>query len=284
MNLKKFNPTRLDIILENVRFKIIDIDKGEFEQSFPRHMHPFYELHYITGGKGFLVLDGEEYSLSEGDVFITAPKVYHAQLTDSADYMKEYHMAFEISESTKSVFDNIFNIFADTGFHIGKDTYGVGTLFELLEKENDSRERGFLSAMNSIAGLILLNTFRNFMPRKEASSESRVVADNRQLVLDEAFLYSYKDITLDDLAARLHLDVRQTQRIIKQKYGMNFVDMRTHMRLSAAQNMIRAGERTLSEISEMCGFANYAHFINVFKKKFGVSPSKYKKSILGHKE
>ena len=129
-----------------------------------------------------------------------------------------------------------------------------------------------------------MNTFRNFLPKKESPSSNQVVPDNRQLVLDEAFLYSYKDISLDDLAARLYLDVRQTQRIIKQKYGMNFVDMRTHMRLSAAQNMIRTGQGTLSEISEMCGFANYAHFINVFKKKFGVSPSKYKKSVLGQKE
>ena len=170
--------------------------------------------------------------------------------------MKEYHMAFEISESTKTVFENIFNIFADTGSHIVKDTCGVGTLFELLEKENDLKEVGFLSAINSIICLILLNTFRNFLPKKESPSSNQVVPDNRQLVLDEAFLYSYKDISLDDLAARLYLDVRQTQRIIKQKYGMNFVDMRTHMRLSAAQNMIRTGQGTLSEISEMCGFAN----------------------------
>ena len=279
MNLKKFNPTRLDVTVENVGFKVIDIDKGEFEESFPRHMHPFYELHYIIGGKGRLILDGEEYPLTCGDVFITAPKIYHAQLTDSADYMKEYHIAFEISDSSKAVFNDNFNIFADTGFHIGKDTCGVGVLFELLEKENDSREVGFLSAINSIIGLILLNTFRNFLPKKESASGDRIVSDNRQLVLDEAFLYSYKDITLDDLAGRLHLDVRQTQRIIKQKYGMNFVDLRTHMRLSAAQNMICAQQGTLSEIAEKCGFANYAHFINVFKKKFGVSPSKYKKSI-----
>ena len=108
MNLKKFNPTRLDVTLENIVFRIIDIDKGEFEQSFPRHMHPFYELHYIIGGKGWLLLDGEEYSLSCGDIFITAPKVYHAQLTDSADYMREYHIAFEISDSTKTVFDDVF--------------------------------------------------------------------------------------------------------------------------------------------------------------------------------
>ena len=283
MNLKKFSTTRLDITLENVCFRIIDIDKGEFEESFPKHMHPFYELHYIIGGEGRLLLDRAEHALSDGDIFMTAPKVNHAQLTSPDNHMKEYHIAFEVSDNSKISSGIVFDIFNGIDFYIAKDRREVGRLFELLEAENDSKESGYLSAITSILSLILLNVFRSFIPKKVLFQDNNSAPDNRQLILDEAFLYSYKDLTLRSLASLLHLDIRQTQRIIKQKYGMNFVELRTHTRLSAAQNMIRMGNLSLSETAERCGFSNYAHFTSVFKKKFGVSPSEYKKMIIGGK-
>ena len=278
MNLKKFKLVRLDVTLEKINFKIIDIDRGKFEQSFPRHMHPFYELHYIIGGKGRLLIDKEEYRLSEGDVFMTAPKIYHAQITDPNDYMEEYHIAFDISANSDFGKDALGYIFRDNAFYIAKDKFNVKQLFGLLENENESMETGYISAMTSIISLILLNTSRNFVQIKSNWQTKQLSADNRQLVLDEAFLYSYRDLTLHSLAEILHLDTRQTQRIIRQKYGMSFVELRTRMRLSVAQDMMRSGNASLSEIAEKCGFSSYAYFTKVFKKRFGMPPGQYRKN------
>ena len=52
MNLKKFNPTRLDVTVENVGFKIIDIDKGEFEESFQDICTRFMSFTILLAEKG----------------------------------------------------------------------------------------------------------------------------------------------------------------------------------------------------------------------------------------
>ena len=281
MSFQGFNQFKFDFAFENVQVRTVDSKRDVFKSAFPRHMHPFYELHYIIGGKGTLVLDNEKYELSAGDLFFTAPKVYHAQLTDVSDNMEEYHFAFELIQGKNANTSEIVKFFQKTNFYICKDKCGIGALFAEIEKETTLQQAGFSSVVRALLQTILLKTARNYFQERTAAENKNISEERRQLILDEAFLYSYKDVTLQSLSELLYLDVRQIQRIIYKKYGMSFVQLRTHARLSAAQNMICNGEGTLLEIAGKCGYENYAYFTKIFKEKFGVLPSEYKKT---HKE
>lgn len=281
MSFKGFNQFQFDFMLENMRIRTVDAKRERFKNPFPRHMHPFYELHYIIKGKGTLVLDDEQYELSAGHLFFTAPKVYHAQLTDIEDNMEEYHFAFEILQNDKVKIGEIGKFFKQTDFYICKDTCNIKSLFEEIERETNLQQIGFSSVVCAFLQTILLKTARNYFQERNETANKNILEERRQLVLDEAFLYSYKDVTLQSLSDFLHLDVRQIQRIIYKKYGMSFVQLRMHSRLSAAQNMIANNEGTLLQIAERCGYENYAYFAKIFKEKFGVLPSEYKKL---HKE
>ena len=47
-------------------------------------------------------------------------------------------------------------------------------------------------------------------------------------------------------------------------------------RFKAAAEAIKAGEKSLSDIAEQCGFGSYSYFSKAFKKHFGVSPKEYR--------
>ena len=49
------------------------------------------------------------------------------------------------------------------------------------------------------------------------------------------------------------------------------------IRLKRAATLLKTGQHSITEISEMTGFSDVKYFREVFKKHFNVSPSKYSK-------
>ena len=270
---------RMNFLFGDVSIKAIDASHGVFIRSFPRHMHSFYELHYITGGQGRLILDDGEYGLSKGNLFLLAPKVHHAQLTDTSNCMEEYCFSFEVQPKKKKGDDPISSFFTDCDFYLCRDSRGIETAFAELELELKNREMGFMIAIQSLLERIMLLTVRNFLYHASEMPTHRAVPDDRRsLLMDEAFLYAYQTLTLEGLADILNLSPRHTERLISKKYGTSFEKLRMQSRLNAAMNMIGNKEKRLSEIAEECGFSSYTHFSRDFKKAYGMSPSEYQKA------
>lgn len=121
-------------------------------------------------------------------------------------------------------------------------------------------------------------TVRSFLAKSsEISATKTIPYDRRSLLMDEAFLFSYKALTLDSLSVLLNLSKRHTERLIYEKYGTSFIKIRTQSRLNAAMNMLADEYLKLSEIAKKCGFSSCIHFLNTFKEVYGVAPSEYRK-------
>lgn len=279
MNCKKnIRDLKLNFYLDNMHIRAIDSNHGVFLHSFAKHMHSFYELHYIVSGHGWLILDNEEYELEQGQLFLLAPKVYHAQYTDAKNPMEEYHFSFEIYYEKSAKESEIGNVFTTSDFHICKDTHHIELLFRELEAELNNCEIGYQTALQLIFEKILLSTARNFSNRSVKTTVADVLPDDkRSLFMDEAFLYSCQNITLEGLAALLNLSPRHTERLIRKKYGTTFIKYRTQSRLNAAVNMMTYTDLKLSEIAERSGFSSYLHFKKQFQKTFGIAPSFYRR-------
>jgi len=62
--------------------------------------------------------------------------------------------------------------------------------------------------------------------------------------------------------------VKELTGMTPQKYFMEY-------RLERAEELLREGKYSITEISEMTGFVNASHFSTKFKKKYGTAPSRY---------
>ena len=74
-----------------------------------------------------------------------------------------------------------------------------------------------------------------------------------------------------DIASALYVSREYLSRSFSRETGMRLGEYLTERRVGAAKEMILKGTSP-DEAAEVCGFGNYSYFINVFRKKTGVTP------------
>lgn len=268
--------------IENAKFKIIRSNHDVFKKSFKKHFHSFYELHYITGGHGLLILDEQKFELKKGCVYLTGPRQNHTQITDPNNLMEEFHLSFDLELGKKH--NEMFSVLSETKLWIGYDKYNILDNFLEIENELYYKRPGWILAVETLFSRIIITAIRNISPECVKNENTAVPGDRRLRLIDDAFIYSYKTITLSSLSVLLGLSERQVQRLIKSKYGINFSSMRHQIRMNAAVDMLdNEPDLSIKEISEKTGFETEFYFSKKFKEFFGISPAQYIKQIKEHK-
>lgn len=83
-------------------------------------------------------------------------------------------------------------------------------------------------------------------------------------------------LSLDELAERLNISVRQLERLFKGSTGQSPQAYARGIRLRMAAWMLTRSKRTISAIASTCGFSDASHMGREFRSEFGVSPSAWR--------
>jgi len=86
-----------------------------------------------------------------------------------------------------------------------------------------------------------------------------------------------QEITLEQIAASLHVNRNYLSQLFKKVTGEPFVTYFNKYRIQKAKELIRTGKYMVYEISEMVGFRNSTYFSQVFKSITGYSPSEFER-------
>lgn len=104
------------------------------------------------------------------------------------------------------------------------------------------------------------------------------LADAQDFILEESFLYDYPTLTLEQLADRLGLSVRQTQRLLQERHGQTFLQKRSSARISASEILLAYTDKSIEEIALEVGYSSSEHFSGAFRAFHGMSPRQYRKT------
>ena len=74
--------------------------------NFPLHWHNFFELEIVLEGHAVQILNGKEYKISRGSVYILSPTDYH-KVTISSDKILLWNVMFDESMLT---FKNLYEL------------------------------------------------------------------------------------------------------------------------------------------------------------------------------
>lgn len=88
---------------------------------------------------------------------------------------------------------------------------------------------------------------------------------------------SLSDLNSEMLAEKICLSKSQLNRKVKSITGMNTAAYIKQSRLGHAQILLRNPDKSIGDIVLMCGFESASYFTKLFKEKFGMTPSEYKK-------
>lgn len=121
-------------------------------------------------------------------------------------------------------------------------------------------------------GFSLLATQNN----KNADDRYRNIANNIMTYLKEHYS---EELTLDSVADQFHMSRTYISRLLKLYANQSFLKILIDIRMDVARKMIMEDKYKMYEIAERVGYNDFSYFIQAFKKKYGVTPNEYRKTM-----
>jgi two-component system response regulator YesN len=91
--------------------------------------------------------------------------------------------------------------------------------------------------------------------------------------------YGNSEISINEVCSYLHLSTTYFSFIFKKETKTTFVNYLTQVRMEASKELLRTTSLKAFEIAEKVGYSEPNYFSYSFKKKFGVSPSEYRRGV-----
>lgn len=294
----------MDILLYNSdimkEFKILDfagiefpfwISKGKHTKSFIPHTHNFIELEIIIDGSADHIVEGKTYKIKKGDVLIIMPSFVHE--LQNVQNLEHYNFKFDLEKlilletdiENLSGFQSLFIIqpfykyqrdYTSHMFLDDEQLFNVKMLCELINKEWMYKKDGYRWIIRSYFLSLITYLSRNFSPN--IANNSPKIND---IVKTVTFIHENlsQKITLSMLSKRACLSERQYTRIFNKMYGVSPIEYLINCRLILACRIMKNSDKSLMEISTICGFGDKVHFNRLFKKKHNITPGQYRKRL-----
>lgn len=145
---------------------------------------------------------------------------------------------------------------------------------------NDFNFYTYLEDFNSVEQIkdwfIQKSLSLNEIIRKERVNSSKVLVEKAKEYIKSN--YSDCDISVEKLCSNLHVSPTYFSTIFKKETNMSFVNYLTDIRLEEAVKLLNTTDDKTYIIATKIGYQEANYFSYVFKKKFGISPSRYRKN------
>lgn len=115
----------------------------------------------------------------------------------------------------------------------------------------------------------------SYIKRERINSSMMLIEKAKQYIKEN---YSDCDISVEKLCSKLHVSPTYFSTMFKKETGTSFVNYLTAARLEEAVKLLNTTDDKTYMIAEKVGYPEANYFSYVFKKQFGVSPSKYRKN------
>ena len=113
----------------------------------------------------------------------------------------------------------------------------------------------------------------------EVINTGKTISENE--IIKHALNYIHsnieKKITLEKVAAYIHISSNYLCYLFKETTGFKFCEYINICRINVAKDFLDNSSNSLEMISFECGFNSQSHFSTTFKKHVGVSPNEYRK-------
>jgi AraC family transcriptional regulator, L-rhamnose operon transcriptional activator RhaR len=257
------------------------------EESFDTviHSHDFWEIAYISEGRGLHLSGGSTTKVSKGDLFMIPIGVFHVFRPSSLDE-KEPLIVYNCiiaMEKLKSFLQS---------YPGGKE---LGNLLKLKEwKQYHDKSGRFFDLFQQMHFEYLAN-----LPGREAKiynglmelllffyceenrtyNESTKTENYMQEVLSIIHSDYHLPLRVKDLAAKMGIGERQFQRIFHMQTNMTFKDYLQGVRINNASRLLVNTNRKVIDIAASVGYRDLQYFNKLFKEKTGIPPSEYRRQM-----
>lgn len=251
------------------------------------HIHPEYEIVYISNGKGKRHIGDHISFYEDGDLIFLGPNLPHYGFTEDLvenhveivvqmreDFLGNDFLSYPEMENIQFLFQ-----LAHRGISFKNEIkHEVGRqLKEMLTMSPFERLLGLLRVLEMMA----TTTAFQILNATKVGFEVNPRDVNRLAAVFRHVESNFKEeISLNQAADLINMTVPAFCRYFKKTTNKTFTQFLNNYRISYACKLLSNEEISISEVSFESGFNNLSHFNKQFKKIVNCSPKEYRNNQL----
>jgi len=252
------------------------------------HCHDFCELVIVTQGGAMHWLEGREFPVTAGDVFLLQGNqrhyFYNRQNLDLINIMYDpekiglpenglrrmpgYCAMFMLEPTYRRQ-----HRFASR-LHLKRIPLAhVEALAEEMEHEGQEANPGYEVALRAKLLELLVYLSRAYTETDTTEAHALLRVGNVIGALENDFS---KEWTLDELTAIAHMSRSNLMRVFRKATGQTPIEYLLRLRIQKTMELLRNTDLSITEIAMEVGFNDSNYFTRQFRKIVGKSPSKFR--------
>ena len=261
-----------------------DMIRGFIQKNFTclTHRHEFYEINIITGGYGMHYIEEERFRVKKGQVFVIPPMVKHGYICGDGLDVFHLHIHPDYFKQNYNLLQKMEGFGVLFGFDARQIHTNFTTYIELSDEEFDKiYNENIISVCKFIHTYDLKNMIRAMSEATlliVALCESCARSLSLMSTKDRNFVESLSGkIKVDDLARVAKMSRTAYFNYFLKETGQTPAVYIMNKRLELACSRLKSTDRSIDDIATDVGFCERAHLIKCFKKRYGITPTEYRK-------
>ena len=255
----------------------------------PMHWHDHFEIALVLEGRGVFMFGRRPLEAEAGDVFFIDNTQPHVALADRGTPLRLLLILFrpeliaspgcrELDLGYLAPFSN-----ADGGSpRVAAGTRLAVELGALLRSlaaawtRHDPAERHVVDATLRLA-LALVNRDSDGGSPSDVARAAAGRRDQIRPVLAYVDGHCRESITLEDVAAIVHVSPSRVRHVFKEVTGVSFKEYVTQVRVAEAKRLLLGTDQSVADVAHAVSYTNINQFYKVFSRSCGVSPGEYRR-------
>lgn len=274
--------------------QLISVHYFEYTKDYKYHgeSHDFWENMYIDRGHAYVLCDGQEHLLSQGEIIFLPPNLFHNIWADELHPSNVFITSFTAQSGMMALLGNkIFTLSSRTKGLIRSVIQEGELAFELpmpnryclQEKEGNPFGSQQLMKMR-LEELMILLIRREMKHSSESTAQTTPLKsrfDNRiaEAVMDLLRKHVYGNLSMEEITQQLGYGKTYLSAVFKKVYGMSIMTCYTNLKIDEAKYLIRENTASITKISEMLGFNTPQYFSKRFRQIVKMAPKQYENSV-----
>lgn len=251
----------------------------------PMHWQDSVEIIYIKRGTGLVQVNFETYTAQAGDIFLVMPGHIHGLRNMARRTMEYENIIFDLDFLSGSMIDlcsqkywqPLANEKLKLPVYIGNEHELYEKIKNCLDDSDDLchlQPTGYELAVRGNLLRVFSLLFRQATVNETYDSKHMQKLKTVLTIIEENYT---KKLNVEEVASQCGYSASHFMRWFKEMTGSGFAAYLIEYRLGKAAQELKETSDTVLEIAERNGFDNLSNFNRLFKKKFEVTPSQFRK-------
>lgn len=260
---------------EDIPFKLFTFEGKDGNYIRNKHWHRSIEIFALFEGELKFFINEKEYPLKPGEFMLVNSNEVHSVLSPRAN--QTVVLQIPLATFEKYYTDERFIYFSHSSRLQDEE---VMKLIEEMYRVYMEKACGYELKVQSqfyMLVYLLVSKYRKMEVNPELVRSNRKL--NRLSAITDYMKDNYaKELSLESLAKTFGYSPTYLSRMFQKYAQTNYKSYLDNIRLEKAVQELENGERTIGEIAIRTGFPNSKALSRVFREKYGMLPSEFRKN------